>query len=116
MASSPLPFLFWIKHFITDHPGLSSHANNSMNDDFRIFMNNKLQLLDSCSIIPDNSFDDYQAQAKHSATYILWLIKVIVFLLHSPFVMTLLIPATATASANRIDWMLVLLLPASANP
>ncbi|RXH82491.1 hypothetical protein DVH24_036832 [Malus domestica] len=75
MASSPLPFLFWIKHFITDHPGLSSHANNSMNDDFRIFMNNKLQLLDSCSIIPDNSFDDYQAQAKHSATYILWLIK-----------------------------------------
>ncbi|KAM0995171.1 hypothetical protein ACFX19_010735 [Malus domestica] len=46
-----------------------------MNDDFRIFMNNELQLLDSCSIIPDNSFDDYQAQAKHSATYILWLIK-----------------------------------------
>ncbi|KAM1095821.1 hypothetical protein ACFX2B_010517 [Malus domestica] len=77
MASSPLPFLFWIKHFITDHTGLSSHAkqNNSMNDDFKIFMNNELQLLDSCSIIPDNSFDDYQAQAKHSGTYILWLIK-----------------------------------------
>ncbi|CAN6714757.1 unnamed protein product [Malus baccata var. baccata] len=77
MASSPLPFLFWIKHFLTDHTGLSSHAkqNNSMNYDFRIFTNNELQLLDSCSIIPDNSFDDYQAQAKHSATYILWLIK-----------------------------------------
>ncbi|KAM2895585.1 hypothetical protein FF1_010675 [Malus domestica] len=46
-----------------------------MNDNFRIFMNNELQLLDSCSIIPDNSFNDYQAQAKHLATYILWLIK-----------------------------------------
>ncbi|KAB2621374.1 prenyltransferase alpha subunit repeat-containing protein 1 [Pyrus ussuriensis x Pyrus communis] len=69
--------LFWIKHFITDHSGVSSHGkqNNSMNNDFRIFMDNELHLLDSCSIIPDNSFDDYQAQAKHSATYILWLIK-----------------------------------------
>ncbi|CAN6582198.1 unnamed protein product [Malus baccata var. baccata] len=69
--------LFWIKHFITDHTGVSSHGkqNNSMNNDFRIFMDNELHLLDSCSIIPDNSFDDYQSQAKHSATYILWLIK-----------------------------------------
>ncbi|KAM1692020.1 hypothetical protein FF1_033660 [Malus domestica] len=69
--------LFWIKHFITDHTGVSSHGkqNNSMNNDFRIFMDNELHLLNSCSIIPDNSFDDYQSQAKHSATYILWLIK-----------------------------------------
>lgn len=52
-------------------------------------MDNELHLLDSCSIIPDNSFDDYQAQAKHSATYILWLIKVKVVSLRFNFVATL---------------------------
>ncbi|KAL6278871.1 hypothetical protein ACE6H2_022472 [Prunus campanulata] len=69
--------LFWIKHFLADHTGLSSHGKQktSMNDDFSVFMDNELHLLHSCSIIPDNSFDDYQAQAMHSATYMLWLIK-----------------------------------------
>ncbi|XP_020421657.1 protein prenyltransferase alpha subunit repeat-containing protein 1-B isoform X2 [Prunus persica] len=69
--------LFWIKHFLTDHTGLSGHGKQktSMNNDFSVFMDNELHLLHSCSIIPDNSFDDYQAQAMHSATYMLWLIK-----------------------------------------
>lgn len=82
--------LFWIKHFLTDHTGLSSRGEQktSMNDDFSVFMDNELHLLHSCSIIPDNSFDDYQAQAMHSATYMLWLIKVMEIFLHMQFVMT----------------------------
>ncbi|CAL2269584.1 unnamed protein product [Prunus armeniaca] len=69
--------LFWIKHFLTDHTGLSNHGKQKtcMNNDFSVFMDDELHLLHSCSIIPDNSFDDYQAQAMHSATYMLWLIK-----------------------------------------
>ncbi|KAL6132496.1 hypothetical protein ACLB2K_064738 [Fragaria x ananassa] len=66
--------LFWIKHFLTGHTDLPGDWKHkiSMNNDFSIFMDHLLQ---SCSIIPDDSFDDYQAQATHSATYMLWLIK-----------------------------------------
>ncbi|KAK9919443.1 hypothetical protein M0R45_028035 [Rubus argutus] len=69
--------LFWIKHFLTGHTGLPSHWKHktSMNNDFGIFVDHELNLLQSCSIIPDNNFDDYQAQATYSATYMLWLIK-----------------------------------------
>ncbi|XP_024188845.2 protein prenyltransferase alpha subunit repeat-containing protein 1-A isoform X2 [Rosa chinensis] len=69
--------LFWIKHFLTGQtslPGDWKHKT-SMNNDFGIFVDNELHLLQSCSIIPDDSFDDYQAQATYSATYMLWLIK-----------------------------------------
>lgn len=41
-----------------------------------VFMDNELQLCHSCFTIPDNDFEDYQAQATFSATYIMWLIRV----------------------------------------
>ena len=47
-------------------------------------MDHELHLLQSCSIIPDDSFDDYQAHATHSATYMLWLIKVVIL----PYLLT----------------------------
>lgn len=83
-----------------------------MNNDFSVFMDNELHLLHSCSIIPDNSFDDYQAQAMHSATYMLWLIKVMEIFLHMQFVMS----HDFTVLFDQVAWMLMLLLPASANP
>lgn len=83
--------LFWIKHFLTGHTGLPGHWKHktSMNNDFGIFVDHELHLLQSCSIIPDNNFDDYQAQATYSATYMLWLVKVLVNVFHLQYIITL---------------------------
>ncbi|KAK9291468.1 hypothetical protein L1049_019416 [Liquidambar formosana] len=69
--------LYWVKHFATNLHGVSCHSENKtgINHDLDIFMDNELQLLHSCSRIPDNIFEDVQAQAMFSATYILWLTK-----------------------------------------
>ncbi|XP_050380454.1 uncharacterized protein LOC126797773 isoform X2 [Argentina anserina] len=69
--------LFWIKHFSTCDTRLAGDLKHkaSMNNDFSIFLDHEFNLLWSCSIIPDDNFDDYQAQATHSATYMLWLSK-----------------------------------------
>nr|XP_048324461.1 protein prenyltransferase alpha subunit repeat-containing protein 1-A isoform X1 [Ziziphus jujuba var. spinosa] len=61
--------LVLIKHFLSDQIG------TSMDNDFGIFLDNELRLLSSCSTIPDSEFEDYQAQALHSTTYMLWLVK-----------------------------------------
>ncbi|GAV82991.1 PPTA domain-containing protein, partial [Cephalotus follicularis] len=57
--------LCWIRHFATD----------LHNDGSSVFLDNELCLVSSCSTIPDNEFDDFQAQSIHSAAYILWLTK-----------------------------------------
>ncbi|KAL3520994.1 hypothetical protein ACH5RR_019143 [Cinchona calisaya] len=67
--------LSWIKNFTTQvhSNSCSSCPNNMMN--VEVFMDNELQLCHSCCTIPDNDFEDYQAQATFSATYIMWLVR-----------------------------------------
>ncbi|KAK4851960.1 hypothetical protein QYF36_019785 [Acer negundo] len=60
---------YWIRHIATDLHGVSYQF------DFGSFIDHELCLLDSCSTIPDDDFEDFQAQAIHSATYIVWLTK-----------------------------------------
>nr|GMC51430.1 protein prenyltransferase alpha subunit repeat-containing protein 1-like isoform X1 [Ipomoea batatas] len=67
----------WIKHFAsTDHrkPRHSSKKSSGTCDIDR-FIDNELQLFNSCATIIDSHFDDYQAQATYAATYIMWLKK-----------------------------------------
>lgn len=68
--------LYWMRHFACDH-GLSTHIKQQTSTDnhIRCFMDNELLLLNSCSIIPDSEFEDFQTQASHAASYILWLSK-----------------------------------------
>nr|GMD53391.1 protein prenyltransferase alpha subunit repeat-containing protein 1-like isoform X1 [Ipomoea batatas] len=54
----------WLKHF----------ASSSAYEIGR-FIDNELQLFNSCATIIDSHFDDYQAQATYAATYIMWLKK-----------------------------------------
>ncbi|KAG6750686.1 hypothetical protein POTOM_045194 [Populus tomentosa] len=69
--------LSWIRHFTTNLGDTSNYrvCKSSINADIGIFMDNELHLANSCSTIPDNEFEDFQAQAIYSATYILWLAK-----------------------------------------
>ncbi|TXG66046.1 hypothetical protein EZV62_007321 [Acer yangbiense] len=60
---------YWIRHSAIDLHGVSYQF------DFGSFIDHELCLLDSCSTIPDDDFEDFQAQAIHSATYIVWLTK-----------------------------------------
>ena len=73
--------LVWIKHFATDIHDVSNHSDSkdTTSHEIGIFMDNELGLFRSCSTIPDNDFEDFQAHATFSATYILWLTKVIYF-------------------------------------
>ncbi|KAK7846439.1 protein prenyltransferase alpha subunit repeat-containing protein 1, partial [Quercus suber] len=61
--------LCWMKQFATNLHDIS--ISNSFNS----FIDNELHLLNSCSTVPDNDFEDFQTQATYSATYILWLTK-----------------------------------------
>lgn len=69
--------LSWIRHFTTNLGDTSNYrvCKSSVNADIGIFMDNELHLANSCSTIPDNEFEDFQAQAIYCATYILWLTK-----------------------------------------
>ncbi|XP_073278007.1 uncharacterized protein [Primulina huaijiensis] len=69
--------LFWMKHLTSGNQNINSHSlcKSSENDDIFMFINAELKLLGHCTIIPDNVFEDYEAQAVHSATYIMWLAK-----------------------------------------
>lgn len=53
-----------------------SEQKKDLATDVGSFINHELCLVDSCSPIPDSEFEDFQAQATHSATYLLWLTKV----------------------------------------
>ncbi|KAM3753113.1 hypothetical protein ACB098_03G068900 [Castanea mollissima] len=69
--------LCWMKQFATNLHDVSCHSDLkiSTSDSFNSFIDNELHLLNSCSTILDNDFEDFQAQATYSATYILWLTK-----------------------------------------
>ncbi|KAE8009953.1 hypothetical protein FH972_006356 [Carpinus fangiana] len=69
--------LCWMEQFATDLCNASCHSEQktSISTVFGSFVDNELRLLDSCSTVLSNDFDDFQAQATLSATYILWLTK-----------------------------------------
>nr|XP_023906811.1 protein prenyltransferase alpha subunit repeat-containing protein 1-B-like [Quercus suber] len=69
--------LCWMKQFATNLHDVSCHSELkiSTSNSFNSFIDNELHLLDSCSTVPDNDFEDFQVQATYSATYILWLTK-----------------------------------------
>nr|POE88747.1 protein prenyltransferase alpha subunit repeat-containing protein 1 [Quercus suber] len=69
--------LCWMKQFATNLHDVSCHSKLkiSTSNSFNSFIDNELHLLNSCSTVPDNDFEDFQAQATYSATYILWLTK-----------------------------------------
>ncbi|XP_065630788.1 uncharacterized protein LOC111983047, partial [Quercus suber] len=69
--------LCWMKQFATNLHDVSCHSELkiSTSNSFNSFIDNELHLLNSCSTVPDNDFEDFQAQATYSATYILWLMK-----------------------------------------
>ncbi|KAL9303607.1 hypothetical protein ACSQ67_020870 [Phaseolus vulgaris] len=65
----------WINNFVPDSGDESYHSEEAtgLYHDFGTFLQNELCLLDSCSTFVDDDFVDVQAQAAHSACYILWL-------------------------------------------
>ncbi|XP_073121792.1 uncharacterized protein [Henckelia pumila] len=67
--------LFWMKHLTSDNQNVNcrSLCKSSEDDDIFMFINAELKLLGHCTIIPDNVFEDYEAQSVHSATYVTWL-------------------------------------------
>lgn len=69
--------LFWMKHLTSNNQNINcrSLCKSSENDDIFTFINAELKLLSHCTIIPDNVFEDYEAQTIHSATYFMWLAK-----------------------------------------
>ncbi|KAG2696715.1 hypothetical protein I3760_07G072400 [Carya illinoinensis] len=69
--------LCWMKQFVTDVNDVSCNSEQkiSISNDFGFFISNELQLLHSCSSVPNSDFDDFKAQATFSASYMLWLTK-----------------------------------------
>ncbi|XP_019434245.1 PREDICTED: uncharacterized protein LOC109340930 isoform X2 [Lupinus angustifolius] len=65
----------WINHFLTDSGDASHHFKESITNyhDFGTFLKKELCLIDYCSTVVDNEFGDFEAQAMHSASYLLWL-------------------------------------------
>ncbi|KAL7590245.1 hypothetical protein Lser_V15G36552 [Lactuca serriola] len=65
----------WMKHFAGhSHTGGSGSGSGS-GTHLDLFVENEIKLFRWCKRIPDNVFEDYQAQAMFAATYIIWLIK-----------------------------------------
>ncbi|KAK6136079.1 hypothetical protein DH2020_030184 [Rehmannia glutinosa] len=69
--------LVWAKHLASDGQSTSCHSCCTSSEicDISTFIKEELMLLQSCTIIPDDDFGDYKAQATYSATYIMWLAK-----------------------------------------
>ena len=61
-------------HFVTD-PN-TREQEGEISNNFHFFLENELKLVNSCSFIPNDDFEDFQAQATYSGAYLLWLIKV----------------------------------------
>lgn len=80
--------LCWMKQLVAHVNDVSCNNEQkiSISNDFGFFIGNELQLLHSCSSVPNNDFEDFKAQATFSASYMLWLTKVLYFVLFSvPF-------------------------------
>lgn len=66
----------WAKHFSSDnHSYHSSSDEHNASNHLTTFMDNEIDLLQHCLNIPENGFDDVQAQKTHATAYILWLNK-----------------------------------------
>ncbi|KAL0551956.1 hypothetical protein IC582_011049 [Cucumis melo] len=63
----------WMRHFTTDHKKFNKEGGIKL--DFPFFIENELNLVNSCSFISNEDFEDFQAQATCSGAYLLWLIK-----------------------------------------
>ncbi|XP_039018960.1 protein prenyltransferase alpha subunit repeat-containing protein 1-like isoform X1 [Hibiscus syriacus] len=68
--------LCWIRH-LTTMCGISYHSEQktNMDNEINIFFDKEFCLLDSCLMIQDTEFEDFEAQAMCSAIYFVWLIK-----------------------------------------
>ncbi|KAL3821553.1 hypothetical protein ACJIZ3_007458 [Penstemon smallii] len=64
--------LLWMKY---SYSAIDDQSLSSEICDINMFITDELKLFHSCTIIPDNDFGDFQAQATYSATYIMWLAK-----------------------------------------
>ncbi|XP_038890505.1 uncharacterized protein LOC120080039 isoform X2 [Benincasa hispida] len=63
----------WMRHFATDHK--ICEQGGGIKIDIPFFIENELNLVNSCSFISNVDFGDFQAQATCSGAYLLWLIK-----------------------------------------
>ncbi|XP_010550363.1 PREDICTED: uncharacterized protein LOC104821251 [Tarenaya hassleriana] len=59
--------LCWMKYFAGNDPSETGQSG------IAFFMENEITLLVSSSRIPDTKYEDFQAQALHAATYLIWL-------------------------------------------
>ncbi|KAK7836227.1 hypothetical protein CFP56_022812 [Quercus suber] len=84
--------LCWMKQFASNLHDVSCHSELkiSTSNSFNSFIDNELHLLNSCSTIPDNDFEDFQVQVTYFATYILWLTKIFVIASANPGVLVLI--------------------------
>ncbi|KAG2302297.1 hypothetical protein Bca4012_060616 [Brassica carinata] len=66
--------LNWIMYFCRN---LSSEAGQIIfvNEEAGTFIDDEIHLLESSMTVPDNKFEDFQAQALHASVYMLWLTK-----------------------------------------
>lgn len=69
--------LCWIRHFTTHAHSTSCNSNYiaEQTTDPSFFLDKELDLVGSSLVVQDDHFDDFQAQALYSTTYILWLAK-----------------------------------------
>lgn len=69
--------LCWIRHFTTHAHSRSCNSNYiaEQTTDPSFFLDKELDLVGSSLVVQDDHFDDFQAQALYSTTYILWLAK-----------------------------------------
>lgn len=63
----------WMRHFAIDQKVCEQEGG--IKKDIPFFIENELNLVNSCSFISNEYFEDFQAQAACSGAYLLWLIK-----------------------------------------
>lgn len=73
--------LCWVRQFLTETNNTSHHSKQTscINASLDMFLEKELHFVKTCLIIHDNDYEDFQAQAVFSSTYILWLAKVLIY-------------------------------------
>ncbi|XP_020577695.1 protein prenyltransferase alpha subunit repeat-containing protein 1 isoform X2 [Phalaenopsis equestris] len=66
---------YWLTRITNDFP---CKDEQEMIPSLNSFLKEEMELLQSCLNFPADEFDDAQAQARHAATYILWISKKII--------------------------------------
>ncbi|XP_063935930.1 uncharacterized protein LOC108224403 isoform X2 [Daucus carota subsp. sativus] len=69
--------LFWVDQFAIVDADALAHINQTpiSTGEIKTFLDNEVQLFYSCQGYSNNDFEDYQAQATFSATYMLWITR-----------------------------------------